>query len=137
VVYAYYFPDRKLLFFFIIPMKVRTAVIVFALISIWGSGSSFFNISHITHLGGIVAGFVWIAIGDKFDLFMRNIIAFFQNKSTKQSSVDYNSYDFDKPKRQNYNAEEVDKILDKINRSGIQSLTPAERKVLQEASANL
>lgn len=136
VVYAYYFPNRELLFFFVIPMKVKTAVIVFAVISVLGAGGSFFNISHITHLGGLIAGFVWVAIGDKFDLFVRNIIAFFQNKTSKRTE-NYNSYDFKKPKQTNLRAEEVDKILDKINRSGIQSLTPAERKILQDASANM
>lgn len=136
VVYAYYFPERQLLFFFIFPMKVKTAVIVYAVISVLGTSNSVGGVSHITHLGGLIAGFVWIAIGDRFDLIVRNISAFFQNKSTRKS-VDYNIYDFEKPKKTNISAEEVDKILDKINRSGIQSLTSAERKVLQDASANL
>lgn len=136
VVYAYYFPNRQLLFFFVFPMKVKTAVIVYAVISIFGTSSSIGGISHITHLGGLVAGFLWIAIGDKFDLAIRSIAAFFQNNSTKKN-VDYESYDFEKPRKTNLRAEEVDKILDKINRYGIQSLTAEERKILQDASANL
>jgi len=137
VVYAYYFPDRQLLFFFIFPMKVKTAVIVYAVISVMGTSSSFGGVAHITHLGGIIAGFVWINIGDKLDLLVRNVSAIFQNSSKKSKKNDeYYNYDFGKPKPQNRRAEEVDKILDKINRSGIQSLTQAERKILQEASAN-
>ena len=136
VVYAYYFPERKLLFFFIFPMKVKTAVIVYAVISVMGTSSSFGGISHITHLGGIIAGFLWINIGDRFDLIVRKIGAFFQNSSNKSKKND-EYYNFEKPTYTNMRAEEVDKILDKINRSGIQSLTASERKILQEASADL
>jgi membrane associated rhomboid family serine protease len=132
VVYAYYFPDRQLLFFFVIPMKVRTAVIIYAVISIFGTARSAGNVSHITHLGGIVAGFIWIKIEDKFDLAIRGISAFFNNISTKRNRYKIENEQTGKRCR----AEEVDRILDKINDYGIQSLSPQERKILQEASAD-
>jgi len=133
VVYAYYFPDRQLLFLFFIPMKIRTAVVVFAAISVFGTANNYGNVSHITHLGGIAAGFLWVQIGDKLDLIVRSISAFFQNISTKRG----NDYNFQKERRQKtINAGEIDRILDKINRSGILSLTPNERKTLREASAD-
>jgi membrane associated rhomboid family serine protease len=132
VIYAHYFPERQLLFLFVIPMKVKTVVIVYAIISILGTAGNYGSISHITHLGGIVAGFIWIKIGDKFDLIIRNISAFFHNCSNQK-----NEYVFEKQERQKNNrAEEVDKILDKINLYGIQSLTQHERKILQDASAD-
>jgi len=133
VVYAYYFPDRQLLFLFFIPMRVRTAVVVFAAISVFGTANNYGNVSHITHLGGIVAGFLWVQIGDKIDLAVRSVSAFFQNISTKRGS----DYTFQKERRQkSIDAEEIDRILDKINRYGILSLTPQERKTLKEASAD-
>ena len=53
-------PDLKVLFFFVIPMNLRTAGIIFALIDIFGiiiptaSG-----IAHWAHLGGLVAGLIY------------------------------------------------------------------------------
>lgn len=131
VIYAYYYPDRELLFFFFIPMKVKTAVIIYAIISVLGTTSNYGNVSHITHLGGIIAGFLWIKIGDKLDLIIRNVSAYFHNISTEKSE-----YTFKVEQPQNSRAQEVDRILDKINQYGIQSLTPAERKILQNASAD-
>jgi len=139
VVYAYYFPNRQLLFFFVFPMKVKTAVIIYAIVSVLGTANNNVGgVAHITHLGGLIAGFIWIQIGDRFDLVVRNIGAFFQNASTKRSQdVEY-TFGSDEPsQRMNFGrAETVDKILDKINRHGIHSLSPSERKILQEASAD-
>ncbi|MCL2845674.1 MAG: rhomboid family intramembrane serine protease [Chitinivibrionia bacterium] len=137
VVYAYYFPNRQLLFFFVFPMKVRTAVIIYAVISVLGSGSNVGGVAHITHLGGLIAGFIWIHIGDRFDLIVRNIGAFFQNASTKRERVQY-TFRSETPSQKvnSGRAETVDKILDKINEHGIHSLTPSERKILQNASAD-
>jgi membrane associated rhomboid family serine protease len=135
VVYAYYFPQRQLLFFFVIPMKVKTAVIIYAIISVWGTRSGAGSIAHITHLGGILAGFLWIRIGDQIDFMLRNISAFFQNSSLSQKT----EYKFERktPKRNlDINMEEIDRILDKINNNGIHSLTAQERKILQNASAD-
>jgi membrane associated rhomboid family serine protease len=132
VVYAYYFPERQLLFLFVIPMKVKTAVVIYAVISVFGTTGNVGNVSHITHLGGLIAGFLWIHIGDRFDLLIRNITAFFQNAFTRKSMENYK---FPKP-QPNSKAERINKILDKINRCGIQSLTAAERKFLQESSAD-
>ena len=132
VVYAYYFPNRQLLFFFFIPMKVKTAVIVYAIISVFGTANNSGGVSHITHFGGLIAGFLWIHIGDKFDLLIRNISAHLQNVSTVKSEREYKR----EIPQNNIRAEAVDKILDKINQYGIHSLSPAERKILQDASAD-
>ena len=132
VIYAHYFPERQLLFFFIFPMKVKTAVIIYAVVSVLGTTNNYGNISHITHLGGMIAGFLWIKYGDKIDLGARNVAAFFQNNKTQRSDF---AFQREKTKINN-RAEEVSRILDKINLYGIQSLTPAERKILHEASVN-
>jgi membrane associated rhomboid family serine protease len=59
--YAYYYPTRTVLLFFIIPMKIRTLVIGYAVISVLMS----LNVapggtSHITHLGGIVVAWCYL-----------------------------------------------------------------------------
>ena len=50
------FPKLKVLFFFIIPMSMRTAGIVFALIDIFGFAFGGSNIAHLAHLAGLGVG---------------------------------------------------------------------------------
>ncbi len=53
------------IFVFFIPMPARIAVIVFAVLSFLGIGGA--NVAHLAHLGGMVAGFVflWIYTGGR------------------------------------------------------------------------
>lgn len=49
-------PEMKVLFFFIIPMSMRTAGIIFALIDLFGLFNPTSSIAHIAHLGGLMVG---------------------------------------------------------------------------------
>jgi membrane associated rhomboid family serine protease len=62
--FAAFFPDQRILVFYILPMRAPTAVLVFALIevlSMLGVFSLFTNIgsgvAHLTHLAGILFGY--------------------------------------------------------------------------------
>jgi len=128
--------------------------ILFVLVSIYGIRSRRDNIGHDAHLGGALIGMLVAALLHP-DVFFYNYItilaitvpcivfiyliitrpafllvdnAFF-NTHNKNYTVDqrYNMQRIDKQK-------EVDRILDKINRSGIKSLTPKEKQVLDEYS---
>ena len=59
------FPDAVLLVFFVIPMKARYAVILFAAMALFGFGGA--NVAHMAHLGGMVTGvvFLWIFTGGR------------------------------------------------------------------------
>lgn len=53
-------PDLKVLFFFVIPMSMRTAGIIFAAIDIIGSlTGSFGPVAHIAHLIGLACGLIY------------------------------------------------------------------------------
>ena len=59
--YGLYFPDRTILFMFIIPMKARLFVIIIgtiAFLSAMGPQSS--GVAHIAHLGGMVVGYFYL-----------------------------------------------------------------------------
>ncbi|MFP4567429.1 MAG: rhomboid family intramembrane serine protease [Candidatus Woesearchaeota archaeon] len=45
-------PDLQVLFFFVVPMSLRTAGIIFALIDVFGLFNPSSGIAHIAHLGG-------------------------------------------------------------------------------------
>ena len=67
--YGLLFPDRVILFFFIIPMKVRHFVWIMGLIEFYSTiagGNS--GVSNVAHLGGILVGYVYIRLKiAKFD----------------------------------------------------------------------
>lgn len=52
-------PDLRVLFFFIIPMSLRTAGIIFAAIDIFGLFNPASGIAHIAHLGGLSVGLIY------------------------------------------------------------------------------
>ena len=57
VVYATLFPEATIVLFFVIPLRAPIAVLVFAAISIlFSAGGGLSGISHLAHLGGLVAG---------------------------------------------------------------------------------
>ncbi|MFP4524326.1 MAG: rhomboid family intramembrane serine protease [Candidatus Woesearchaeota archaeon] len=52
-------PDLKVLFFFVIPMSMRTAGVIFALIDLVGFVSGGTGIAHAAHLGGLACGLAY------------------------------------------------------------------------------
>ena len=61
--YGLLFPDRTILFFFVIPMKVRHFVWVMGLLAFYSSisgGNS--GVSNVAHLGGLLVGYVYIRL---------------------------------------------------------------------------
>lgn len=63
VMYAYmvYFPNRVILLFFVIPMKIKFAVPLFALLDLLMINSGD-GVAHLVHLGGFVGGILWFLI---------------------------------------------------------------------------
>ncbi|MCL2220181.1 MAG: rhomboid family intramembrane serine protease [Chitinispirillia bacterium] len=83
--FAHYYPDRQILLFFIIPMRIRTLVIGYALISVLmslreGAGGT----SHITHLGGIVVAWCYIKIYPSVAMAVRKKMYIWQNRPKKR-----------------------------------------------------
>jgi len=61
--YGLLFPDRVILFFFVIPMKVRHFVWLMGLLALFSSlagGNS--GVSNVAHLGGLLVGYVYIRL---------------------------------------------------------------------------
>jgi membrane associated rhomboid family serine protease len=59
--WAKYFPSRQVLMFFIFPVPARMFVLIMGAITLWfavtASGS---GVAHVTHLGGFVAGWLYL-----------------------------------------------------------------------------
>ncbi|MFP4119049.1 MAG: rhomboid family intramembrane serine protease [Candidatus Woesearchaeota archaeon] len=52
-------PDLQVLFFFVVPMSMRTAGIIFAIIDLVGFVSGSSGIAHIAHLAGLACGLAY------------------------------------------------------------------------------
>ena len=132
VAYAMLFPDSIILVFFILPMKARHAVLLFAAIDLMGALSNpGTGIAYFAHLGGALFGYLylkneWIRLRlYRFAGF--NIKGWF--KKTQQSRRKKTIKR--KKKQQDDLDSRVDEILDKINRYGIGSITTEERQILE------
>lgn len=120
---AILFPGIKLILMFF-PVPIRFAVMLFlgvALLSLLSGDSG--GVSHAAHFGGMVFGGAWIWLLPKAK----------QATANAQAKVQQGTWERKMHKEQ-ASREEIDKILDKIGKNGIGSLTGREKKILQDAT---
>ncbi|MCL1833293.1 MAG: rhomboid family intramembrane serine protease [Leptospirales bacterium] len=132
--YAMRWPNREVLLYFLLPIKIKYLVLAFGIIEFFGTLSSATgtggNISHIGHLGGIITGFF--------------LVQFMIKSQTKKSGSFFER--FNKKSRLNDKKKVIDtrieakriidSLLEKIAREGMNSLTPEEKKRLEWARRN-
>jgi membrane associated rhomboid family serine protease len=127
-IYAYYFPQRQVLLFFILPINIRVVVLGAALVSLFGSIAPHGIISHLTHLGGILVAICYVKL---YPIILRisestsSIRSRMVTQKQKTKSVEDNKF-FE---------EQIDPILAKISREGMESLTKEERNLLKQAAS--
>ncbi len=149
------FPEERIFIFPIpIPIKAKWLVMGYAGIELFSAMSTTGdNVAHLAHLGGMLFGFLMIRYWQKHpgqDFNVGNGRQFFDNlrdgweRRKKKDSQDFgtrnqsgNSHasDWDYNARQNAEQTEIDRILDKIRKSGYDSLTPEEKRKLFEQSS--
>ncbi len=139
-------PDYSFFLFLIGPVRIKYIAFFLLLMSLASSIGSNAGGS-IVHLGGALLGFVYIKqlqAGRDLGLPIEIVMNFFQNlfKPSKKPSIKV-AY---RPKETSYSStagnsqagfpdeDEVDEILDKISRSGYESLTKEEKQKLFKAS---
>jgi len=146
-VYACFFPNRPITFllFFIVPVTVKPKVLVLIFLSIATFGLLFLEIpghggvAHSAHLGGMLAGWLYFRyvhnrVGERAPT--RPNIEVPQWFRRRKSAPKTTSYTVNVAQAGDVR-QEVDRILDKINRSGFGSLTDREKKILDEARDTL
>lgn len=137
VAFALMFPNRYLYLYFLIPIKAKYFVIFIAVVTFFSTitpGTS--NISHLTHLGGFLIGFVYLKrwqissfVRSKFPNIRIKIPIRRVRKTSKDEEV-IKKYDTDETFK-----EELNLILDKINQDGYDTLNEEEKRTLYLASA--
>ncbi len=145
---ALYMPDYRLQFLLIGSVRLKyvaLAVVLCDLLFVTSSNAG----GHIAHLGGALAGW-WFASGirsGRYDAtaWINRICDLITNLFTPSTrtpqrprmKVHYggkHGNDYDYNARRKANADEIDRILDKVKRSGYEGLTAEEKKRLFDAS---
>jgi len=131
-----YVPNHTLNLMFIGPVKIKWIAVVSVLLYIIGlSGNNAGG--DFAHLGGAFWGWLYMSqlmkgrnIASSFDSFSDNVFTWF--KPRKKLNVKYGKthreYEYNREKKQKQ--EEINKILDKIGKSGYDSLTKEEKEML-------
>ena len=124
-------PDRKFTLFLLPfkPLKTTTLVICFAIVEIFlqvGGASS--GIAHLAHLGGLVGGYLFIKLRFPkmivWDIFRKQVRDVPYSKEPPQEG----------PRRTGrVTSDELDALLNKISRFGINSLSEHELERLRQA----
>lgn len=136
------YPEERLFIIPIpIPIKAKYFVIGYAVIElVSGLSSSNDGVAHFAHLGGMVIGFLLILYWTKQNSmsggYLEKLKNWFQNKRKPKMKVHYGEKeaDYQYNARKKENQEEIDRILDKVRKSGYESLTVDEKKKLFESS---
>ena len=138
---AMLFPNRMyMLMIPPIPMRLKTLAVVFAVIeSISLLSRSGGRIAHLAHLGGMVGGYLYmrwafpgLSSGGLKSLFS----SFTKPRPPRPPGEGFRRVmpdEPDEPREEVVSTAEVDRILDKIGKQGISSLTRQERESLERA----
>lgn len=150
IVFACFQPNRQLdfLLFFVLPVSIKPKHLAYAFIGLDAFGlllyelpgsASPFDVAHSAHLGGMLAGWIYFRFlhdvrrgarsgkpGIELPRWMK-----------RSASIPNSPAASPTPGTREGLRAEVDRILDKINSQGFGSLTPAEKRVLDDAKAML
>jgi membrane associated rhomboid family serine protease len=155
IAFGMLFPDRYIYLYFLIPIKAKYLIGFLFVLEIFWIGDAGSNVAHLAHLGGALAGFLFILFDKNIDVPLKrmlNISSYrrdntFNNpfsglsdkfKKRSQNIEDANYYDLNQKKEgEEITQAEIDAILDKISQSGYQNLSEHEKKVLFEASKKM
>jgi membrane associated rhomboid family serine protease len=138
---AMFYPNMQIMLLFPpIPMKMKTFAVVFVLLEIFlestkvDRGSFMGNVAHVAHLGGVLGGYLYLKI-----FFSREIQWDFLPKigggggGEHFTSKPPPGWNVVSGKGEAVSQRELDRLLDKISATGINSLTPEEEDTLRRA----
>ncbi len=125
--YGMLFPERTVLLYFLFPVKVKYFVIGLMVVELLATRSGS-TIGHLAHLGGLLAGFLYLRWGR----------AWWQQWRRRRRMARAGFRPVGGGRRPGNGGtvprDEIDRILEKISRHGLQSLTPEEQETLRRAS---
>lgn len=137
VVMAMFYPTRQIIVFFILPLELRWAVLLYLALDLYpllmelGAGGGIMTgVAHGAHLGGMLYGFLYKYYDWRWDRLTAGWSSMRRRVRAARSNVKL----YRPPEEPANFDEQVDTILAKIHREGEASLTQAERDTLTRAS---
>ena len=146
--YAVYWPNRMILIWFIIPIKVKYFAIIIGLLSLYftfqttGGG----GISHVAHLGGLITGYMYLMYK------IPHLVEGLPLRS-KRSGLQYaqrllgklkeakKKKEWESRQEEIYDEmhmeEKIDALLEKISKHGWKALSAKEKNFLRKASERM
>ena len=127
--YGLTYPNRTVYLYGIIPIKSLWFVIGIGVIAFMSSFDNVSQISHLTHLSGMMIGYLMLKRPVRL-----NDLWFTIRKRTLEYKI---KHEEKKVSQHQAIEREIDRILDKINREGFDSLTEEEHDRLYKGSQSL
>ena len=126
--FAMFWPRAQIMIWGIIPVEARWLVVITTLLALWsGLGGSRGGVADFAHLGGYLGAWVFLRTIDPTKRAARfrasTIAAAPPERLSNWKSVDVSRV-------HEVNRDELNRLLDKISTSGLESLTPQERLFL-------
>ncbi|NBW65952.1 rhomboid family intramembrane serine protease [bacterium] len=127
--YARFWPRDKIFVWGILPVEVRWLVVFYIVSSVYsGMNGSRGGVADFAHLGGLLGAFLFLAWADLSRGDRKFRAAVTSPKVPAEQLAGWNRVDVSRVHE--LNRDEVNRILDKINATGIGSLTPQEKLFL-------
>ena len=128
--FAYFWPDAPIYIWGVLPIPARYLVIITTVLALWsGFSGAGGGIAHFAHLGGYAGAFIYLRWVRQWSA-TRRLPARSGAKGPKGGPPITNWRAIDTKSVHEVNRGEVDRILDKISASGVESLTLQERTFL-------
>ena len=129
VAYAELFPNNVIYVWFVLPLKAKWFALIFGLIEFLASFGSGSQVAHLAHLGGMVVGYAYL----KRHRFIRHSFGGMRTWRERREE--------ERQRREEQSLDEirreVDELLDKINRVGMNAHTNADQTRRDKSSRTL
>ena len=146
--YAVTYPDRKVLVYMLVPVKVKYLMLIMGIMTFVSVGNGD-GISHITHLGGLVVGWFYLLRNGRYrglnipwkQWVQRygkiRIVGDPKSPQPRRSTPSSTPKGWHRVSSEVQLRKEMDGLLDKITRVGYEQLSNTEKERLLELSSQL
>ena len=142
VAFAMNWPDSKIYLYFLFPVPAKWVVAALGLFSLFSTVSGVNGgVAHWAHLGGLVTGFMYLRFGERIGRILGKVLFKEVPRPVKVEQGRKEKIRTSKSSAQQWrrgsgvdSPDEIDRILDKIRETGMDSLTIKERSFLDEMS---
>ncbi len=151
--FAMYFPNRPIYLYFLIPVRAKYLIGFLVIVEFMSVGSPSL-VAHLAHIGGVLSALIFLLLDRHYRFNFNSMFSSIKKKSSgfssgptfKRTSTPFRPandsevreatfFDLnDEEDKFSFDQTEIDRILDKISRSGYQNLTDEEKRILFEAS---